>query len=322
MMEYFDFNMQLPDEWSDTDSETTLTTKTPVGTPMEKPEAVDPSENATVSVSYAFHPYTSFDKLAPDLVLASLDHVFFYVHYHKVLAASDNGFATLLSSCKFTLAEYPPIAAIPEPAEVLNIIVHTIYGMPALEYHPSFETVSATLDALPRYGMSPKRIVVAGQPLYDLVVACAPLHPIDTYALAAAHDLPDAAAAVSAHLLSFPLSALSDELVNRMGPIYLKKLFFLHNGRIEALKHALIQPPVTHVETPDCTLIQQRRLTRAWALAAAHIMWEAGPNLSTHLLQASLLPLQKELTCPKCKLTLRDRVACLVVDWASVKRTI
>ena len=32
MMDYFDFNMQLPDEWSDTDSEKTLTMKTPVRT--------------------------------------------------------------------------------------------------------------------------------------------------------------------------------------------------------------------------------------------------------------------------------------------------
>lgn len=30
MMDYFDFNMQLPDEWSDSSSEKTPLTKTPV----------------------------------------------------------------------------------------------------------------------------------------------------------------------------------------------------------------------------------------------------------------------------------------------------
>lgn len=30
MMDYFDFNMQMPDQWSDTDSEKTLVVHTPV----------------------------------------------------------------------------------------------------------------------------------------------------------------------------------------------------------------------------------------------------------------------------------------------------
>lgn len=48
-------------------------------------------------------------------------------------------------------------------------------------------------------------------------------------------------------------------------------------------------------------------------------MTKHATDLSTYLLQASLLPLQKEMTCPKCKLALRDKVVRLVVEWASVK---
>ncbi|KAH9930863.1 uncharacterized protein B0H18DRAFT_1116571 [Fomitopsis serialis] len=317
MMDYFDFNNQ---EWS-TDDEVEGKTglQTPIGTPIEKSVAGDISKDTTMSVSYAFHPYTSFDNLAPALVLISQDEVFFYVHHHQVLAASDNGFAMLLPF-ELSLDSHPPIVVmIPEPADVLNIILHTVYGLSAMEYKPSFETIAATLNALPRYGLVLKRYVGAGTPLYDLVAACASLRPIDTYALAAAHDLPDVAMAASAHLLSFRLSGLTDDLATRIGSVYLKKLFFLHFGRIEALKHLLLNPPSTHQDTPECSAAQQRGLTRAWALSAAHIMWEAGPNFSTHLLQAALLPLQKELTCPKCTLVLRDRIASLVIGWAGVK---
>jgi len=320
MMDYFDFNNQ---EWSTDDkAEGKTGLQTPVDTPIEKPVVDDILEHTTMSVSYAFHPYTSFDNFAPALILVSQDEVFFYVHHHQILAASDNGFAMLLPF-EFALDSHPPIVVmIPEPADVLNIILHTVYGLSAMEYKPSFETISTTLDALPRYGLGLKRYVGAGTPLYDLVAACASLRPIDTYALAAAHDLLDVAIIASAHLLSFRLSTLTDDLATRIGSVYLKQLFFLHFGRIEALKHLLLNPPSAHSETPECSAAQQRGLTRAWALAAAHIMWEAGPNFSTHLLQASLQPLQRELTCPKCKLVLRDRIARLVIGWASVKRTI
>ncbi|KAH9930864.1 uncharacterized protein B0H18DRAFT_1116572 [Fomitopsis serialis] len=291
-MDYFDFNMKLPAEWAtDDEAGTEPIAQTPVGTPMERPATGSSSGHVTVSVSHAFHPYTSFDDLVPDIILVSPDQVFFYVHHHK-------------------------------PAEILNIILTTVYGLSAKEYQPSFETISTALDALARYGLEPKRYASVKMPLYDLVVACAPLRSIDTYALAAAHDLPDVATAASAHLLPFPLTMISDELAMRIGSVYLKKLFFLHFGRIEALKHLLLHPPSTHPDTPECSAAQQQCLTRSWALVAAHIMWEAGPNLSTYLLQAALLPLQKELTCSECRLALRDRIARLVVGWACVKRTI
>ena len=248
-----------------------------LGTPMEKSEGGGNAQ-VTVSVSYTFHPYTRFDDVAPDLILASSDQVLFYVHFHRLLTASENGFALLLPSCQVTMNKYLQNIMIPEPAEVLNIVVHTIYGMSVLEFRPSFEAISASLNALLRYGLPPKRFAGAGQPLYELIVFSAPLRPIDYYALAAKHDLEDAAAATSAHLLAFPLPTISDELATRIGPVYLKKLFFLHFGRIEALKNALLRPPDTHPETPDCSLEQQRCLTRAWALAAAHIVWDASPS--------------------------------------------
>lgn len=249
--------------------------------PMEKSGEMI-SGRGIEHVSYAFHPRLASDSFAPDLILKSLDHVLFHVHHHRILSASNNSFAMLCQAPpEFSLSMYgtrPPTVMVPETSDILNIILHTIYGMSALGYCPSFETISSTLDAFPRYGLSADLYAAAGQPLYDLVVSCAPYRPIDTYALAAAHDLADAAASASAHLLSFSLPTLSDELALRMGPVYLKKLFFLHLGRMDALKRVLFQPPSRHSETPECTTADQKRLTRAWALTAVHILWDAGPS--------------------------------------------
>lgn len=172
----------------------------------------------------------------------------------------------------------PPVVMVPETSGVLNIILLAIYDRSVLDFSPPFEEISIALDAFARYGLSPKQYASAGQPLYDLMAFCAPLRPIDTYALAAAYDLSDVAATASAHLLSFRLSTLSDALAARMGAVYLKKLFFLHLGRMDALKRVLIEPPSTHPETPGCLAAQQTKLTRAWALATTHVVCDAGPS--------------------------------------------
>jgi hypothetical protein len=63
------------------------------------------------------------------------------------------------------------------------------------------------------------------------------------YALAAQHKLEQLAIAVSPSLLSFDLATLTDDLVGRMGAVYLKRLVFLHLGRSAALKR-LLSPPL------------------------------------------------------------------------------
>lgn len=160
---------------------------------------------------------------------------------------------------------------------------------------------------------------MSSQPLFSLLLSFAPHRPIDTFVLAAAYGLEDVAVASSAHLLSFSLSTLTDELAERMGAIFLKRLFFLHLGRMEALKALLLAPPRPHLETQDCNASQQMTLTRAWALASAHLVWDARPNLSTHMLRATLLPLERGIECALCRQALHDRVALLMMKWAAVK---
>lgn len=135
---------------------------------------------------------------------------------------------------------------------------------------------------MPEYGLDPRTFITPARPLFGLLLAQAPVFPLESYALAARYELEDLAVSSSSHLLSMSLSSLSDEMACRIGPLYLKRLFFLHFGRCEALKRVLLSPPHPHPVTPDCDLSEQKRLTRAWALAGAYLAWEARPG-TTHV---------------------------------------
>jgi hypothetical protein len=169
---------------------------------------------------------------------------------------------------------------VPENSHVLNIVLHLLYMIPCTHFSPPVDVISEAIGALKRYGVSIKPFAAPDTCLYDLILSRAPLHPIELYALAAEHELHDLAVAISPHLMSFNLSTLTDEIAIQIGPTYLKSLFFLHLGRNEALKRLLFTPPTLHGPTLQCDFAEQKKLTRAWALAAAYLAWDARPGLS------------------------------------------
>lgn len=132
--------------------------------------------------------------------------------------------------------------------------------------------------ALKSFGVPLTTYIAPSTPLFTLLLANAPAAPLEIYALAGEHDLPHVAVSASPHLLSFPLPTLTDEMAQQMGPVYLKKLFFLHLGRSDALKRLLLPPPHPHSPTPECDFTEQKKLTRAWALASAYLAWDARPG--------------------------------------------
>lgn len=217
--------------------------------------------------------------MAPDLILLSSDHVFFYVHSPLLLRVSENSFNSLLPVPNSAESDQDLVVDVPETSAVLNIILHTFYSMSCSHYSPSFPHLSTAVRRLPFYGVRPKSCISLSSPLYSLLLSHAPLYPLELYALAAAFDIYDLAAATSSHLLSFPLSSLTDEMADAMGPIYLKRLFFLHFGRADALKRVLLPPPHPHAPTSSCDFSDQKKLTRAWALASAYLAWDARPGL-------------------------------------------
>lgn len=170
------------------------------------------------------------------------------------------------------------VVPLPEPSSTLNVVLHVIYNLSPAHYSPTLETLCAAVDALASFGVPVARHCTAATPIYALILAHAPIAPVDVYALAASHDMYELAVPASAHLLGFSLANLSDEDAARMGPLYLKRLFFLHLGRVEALKRLLLPPPHPHAPTAECDFTEQKKLTRAWALASAYLAWDVRPG--------------------------------------------
>ncbi|KAJ7283709.1 hypothetical protein C8J57DRAFT_1293340 [Mycena rebaudengoi] len=289
-----------------------------VGSPESEPQK-DP-ENL-VSISTTFFPGAQLRPDAPNVALLSKDSVYFYVHSDLLLAASENNFRAMLPLPPVDSVD-PPVLDIPESSPVLNIILHAIYELSCAQYSPTFDTLVKAVDSMPIYGINPKSHILPSTSLFTLLLSQAPLFPLELYALAAHYDVYDLAVPTSSHLLAFPLSRLTDVMAERMGPVYLKRLFFLHFGRAEALKRVLLAPPHPHPPTSSCDFQDQKGLTRAWALASAYLAWDIRPDLSTNSLESALRPLAEHLPCELCKNALGDRVKNLIVQWSQVKRTI
>ncbi|KAI0352336.1 hypothetical protein OH77DRAFT_1523389 [Trametes cingulata] len=286
----------------------------------------DAQENTIVSVSTTFHPLARLLPIPSDLIVVSSDDIHFYVHTTQVLSASTNHFNNIVLPDRATSDKAGNglclLARVSESAVVLNIILHCVYGMSCEHYKPALDTLVAAVDAMPSYGLCPKMFVAPSTVLYTLILGQAPMRPLVVYALAARHDLYELAKPVSSHLLSFPVHAISDELASQIGAVYLKRLFLLHMERVQTLKQLLLPPPHPHPPTEQCDFVEQKKLTRAWALAAAYLAWDSRADLSPSAIQNALSPLADHVSCHLCKQCLAERIKHLLVQWSFVKRTI
>lgn len=289
-------------------------------------ETTADTTDTIVSVSTVFYPGAAHFQVPPDLILLSCDSVFFYVHSQCILDASVNKFNSHLPVRHHSQTGLHdgthPILLLSESAQVLNVVLHTVYSMSCDQFSPSPDCIIQAVYCLKSYGFPVQTYIAPNMPLYNLILSRSPLHPIEFYAVAAENNLFDLAVAVSSHLLAFNLSSLTDEHASKIGPVYLKRLFFLHLGRNDAFKRLLLSPPAFHGATADCDFTQQKKLTRAWALAAAYLAWDARPDLSTSAIEVALGSLQDHLTCMLCQETLRLRIKHLIIEWSNVKRTV
>lgn len=227
---------------------------------------------------------------------------------------------------------------VPEHSSVFNIVLHAIYDMSCTQYSPPFDTLVEAVNALKAYGVTPKSVITPSRPLYDILFTHAASRPLDLFAIACQNNLHDLAVATSSYLISFSLSTISDDIAKQIGPIYLKRLFFMHLGRAEALKNMLLPPPYPHTPTPACDYGQQKLLTRAWTLASAYLTWDAQAgtsqhaiyilfdsqctvpsDLSTSKIESAFTPLGDHLSCGLCRAALSQRIKVLTTQWSLVK---
>ncbi|RPD54079.1 hypothetical protein L227DRAFT_535215 [Lentinus tigrinus ALCF2SS1-6] len=267
------------------------------------------------TVLAAFTPAFQFNDALPDVCLITADNLPFYTHRQVLQFASTNTFGGLL-------ANHDESINVSESYTVLPIVLHIIYGLSCLHLSPSLDTVDLAVDALVKYGVPVSKFAAPNSPLYQLIISHAPYRPIDTYALAAHHGLEPLAVDVSAHLLSYDTSNLTDELSLKMGPVYIKRLFSLHLTRRAALKDIVMKPPALHHPNLACGTGEQRQLTQAWALAAAEMAWDVRPSTSTYMLQSVFEKAGRDITCGECRVMLEQRIQEAIDEWSAVRRTI
>ncbi|KAI4525473.1 hypothetical protein K525DRAFT_365251 [Schizophyllum commune Loenen D] len=270
--------------------------------------------SAMISMSTTFTSGAMHGGVPPDVVLVSTDDVYFYVNRALLATASANYFAALLPPAGRSPDGFP-LAQTQDTSDVLNIVLHAVYDISPARYAPPVTTLLAALDRLPEYGMLPAQHVVRPRALYAVLLAQAPLAPLAVYTAAARYGLNDLAVAVSSHLLSFPLPALTDAQAEAMGAVYLKRLFMLHKQRVDALKGVLAQAPYPHPETEICTFADQKKIARAWQLAATYLVAEAQPDLPPSRMEATVNSLMVGMACEDCKEALRKRLQKAVVEW-------
>ncbi|TFK85550.1 hypothetical protein K466DRAFT_601064 [Polyporus arcularius HHB13444] len=302
--------------------------------PTIAPRALESEEgvpcDVSLSISRTFHPKSKLLPPQPDTIFRSSDNVLFYVHRTVIRekSANDwNGRLPQLPASTHSIEDggMGKVTSLPESAAALNIVFHAVYGYSCAHYSPTLDDIIAGVDAMAIYGVPPKDHILPCTPLYVLILNHAPLAPLPAYTLAAFHDIHSLAVPISTHLLSIPLGpgSLTDATLQRMGPIYLKRLLCLQLDRVDKLRGLLVSPPLPHPPTKTCHLaVERTRLTRAWTLAASRVAWDASADMSSSAIEAAFLPLAEQLTCPLCAESLATCVRRVVDGWSAVKRSI
>ena len=222
-----------------------------------------------VAVSTYFHP-SRFPN--SDLVLRSSDGIRFYVQKEDIDDVSEATVPAFLQSAVLGMDD--EVVELLVGGQTLTIILHAIYRVPSTLHASTCDELIEAVDKMPEYGLVPKELIAPDHPLYNLLLAHAPLRPLDIYALAGHYGIEDLAKPASSHLLGVSLHQITDALGIRMGTTYLKRLFLLHRYRMDTLKNVLLQPPRFHGLTDLCSFEDQKRLTRAWALGSTYLVWE------------------------------------------------
>jgi len=248
----------------------------------------------SISISSTFFAGAGHDPCPTDVILLTTDNVYFYVHASRLLQHSNNSFGGLLTD----LSTPVPIA---ETSEVANLAFHALYSLDPSSYVPNLSLLLRAFNMLTLYGIGPSSVLFPNGPFYSVIVGLGAKYPLQTYSLAAKFNLETFAVEVSKHLLTTPLHAITDEIAQAMGATYLRRLVFLHLGRIERLKELMMQPPTAHELSTDCSENDQKRLHQEWRALALALSWSENPAMTSSQLYQAFSPLtQKKNLCSKC----------------------
>jgi hypothetical protein len=152
-------------------------------------------------------------------------------------------------------------------------MLHSLYDRPCSSV-PPFEFIASAVDKMRMYEISPAVQLTPASHLYKLILSFAPVNPLEVYALAAVHRLDGMAVEASAHLISYPLAALTDALAARIGTSYLLRLFQWRMHRATEMKRIFLTPLFPHPSTRECSFERQRVALQLWAEISAKAGYE------------------------------------------------
>ncbi|KAK0473442.1 hypothetical protein IW261DRAFT_1569857 [Armillaria novae-zelandiae] len=264
------------------------------------------------AISTKFNIDFKHNGIPPDTRLVSSDLVLFLVHRHMLADTSTNRFNTLLDSLR-------PCTIIPETSDFLNIILHAIYGHSCSQFQPNIDTLMTAVCLFPKYGLQPKRYIHPSSPLFNDIRYQMPLLPLTTYVVSSYYELEDLAIITSGHLLTLDISTMSEETVEFINPVYLKRLFDLQQMRLDKLKRLFDAAPSPHPATPRCDFIAQKSFTRAWSLYTTRLLWDARADLTAGTIERTYRTLDDHVACFDCKCALREHVKGIVIEWSEQK---
>ncbi|KAG9003408.1 hypothetical protein FRB94_003116 [Tulasnella sp. JGI-2019a] len=257
----------------------------------------------------------------------SSDGVFFYCASTVLRACSSNQFGRALTTDPPLVHNAPeqatarlPLIKIEDSSPVLNIILHVAYAISFERYGHSLQMLTHTLNRFPYYGIS----TTAGNlTFWAAVLRFCPTDPLRVYAFAAAHAQDAVCVTASEHTLKHGIDGLKERDAIMMGPIYLRRLIFLHCGRRAALMRIISDPPRTHAPTVYCSTGDQAELARRWAVEVAKLIVQPSPhNMPPDSLDNAFRDLAQGSPCERCNEYTNSRTADLVKQWREVKRTI
>ncbi|KAJ8081784.1 hypothetical protein PM082_007630 [Marasmius tenuissimus] len=214
-----------------------------------------------------------------DMILLTSDSVIFYIDEATLLRVSTNSFKSLLPLTTEDKSQRILFMRDISSSE-LDIMLQAVYNVPSstIPGATDIQVLLSAVDQFMDYGISAATFITSTSHLYQYLLACAPLHPLEIYALAAQHDIKSLATTASVHTLVLELSDINEELSKRMGSVYLLKLFQLHTARTETLKKLLAADLGYHNTTNICDLRKQRRLKDGWNLAVASMLFTIRPG--------------------------------------------
>ncbi|KAK7052867.1 hypothetical protein VNI00_004186 [Paramarasmius palmivorus] len=292
-------------------------------------DGVNPFPAIPIPVSPTFGPTTGeSQRPTADAILFSSDSVMFYVDEYTLLQFSNNNFRGLLPFLGQD-AESRMLFLHDIHSSELEIALQALYKIPATIASTAgggnleeLQLLARGISWLPTFGIFANVVVLPHTHIFDQILSYAPLHPLETYAIAGFHDLEQLAVDVSPHTLPLELSNVTEELGDQMGWKYMLRLFRLHMNRRTILMNLLAPPPEIHHPTRDCDYDDQKELKAKWNMAVGSLTWEIRADTPTSLIREIVEAYTGEITCKKCIKARDTRLNTILTEWSMSVRSI